>query len=85
MVSGFLIPGGRLRVPDSGLLQDPLWVRADGKPVRDAVWLLEHGKDNYWTGDKMAEHAVHVTLPIFCYAFPTVRLSPITALSLEMH
>ena len=48
MVSGFLTPGGRLQVPDhipdSELLQDPQWVKVDGKPVRDAMWLLEHGK-----------------------------------------
>jgi hypothetical protein len=77
MVSGFLTPGGRLRVPDhipdSELLQDPMWVKVDDKPVRDAMWLLEYGKDNYWTGDKMVEHAVRVALPIFRYAFPNCQ------------
>ena len=77
MVSGFLTPGGRLRVPDnipdSTLLQDPLWVMVDGKPVRDAMWLFEYGKDNYWTGDKMVEHVVHIALPIFRYAFPNCQ------------
>ena len=77
MVSGFHTPGGRLRVPDhipdSELLQGPLWVKVDDKPVRDAMWLLEYGKDNYWTGDKMVEHAVHVALPIFRYAFPNCQ------------
>ena len=77
MVSGFLTPGGRLRVPDhipdSELLQDPQWVKVDGKPVRDAMWLLEHGKDNYWTGDKMVEHAIRIALPIFRYAFPNCQ------------
>lgn len=74
MVSGFLTPGGRLRVPDhipdSELLKDPMWVLVNDVPVRDAMWLFEYGKDNYWTGDKMVEHAVRVALPIFRYAFP---------------
>ena len=35
--------------------------------------LLEHGKDNYWTGDKMIELAVHVVLLIFRYAFPNCQ------------
>ena len=73
MVSGFLTPGGRLRVPDhildSELLQDPKWVKVDSKPVRDVMWLLKYGKNNYWTGNKMVEHAVCVALPIFRYAF----------------
>ena len=77
MVSGFLTPGGRLQVPDhipdSELLQDPQWVKVDGKPVRDAMWLLEYGKDNYWTGDKMVEHAIRIALPIFRYAFPNCQ------------
>lgn len=51
MVSGFLTPGGRLRVPDtipdSELLKDSMWVLVDDKPIRDAMWLLEYGKDNY--------------------------------------
>ena len=37
------------------------------------MWLLEYGKGNYWTGDKMVEHAVHVALPIFRYAFPNCQ------------
>ena len=57
MVSGFLTPGGILRVPDhvpdADLLTNPKWPRDDkGKPVREAVEYLEYGKDNYWTGEK---------------------------------
>jgi hypothetical protein len=74
MVSGFLTPGGRLRVPDtipdSELLKDPMWVLVDDKPIRDAMWLLEYGKDNYWTGDKMIWHTMRIAVPIFRYAFP---------------
>ena len=32
--------------------------------------LLEYGKGNYWTGDKMVEHAIRTALPIFRYTFP---------------
>lgn len=74
MVSGFLTPGGRLKVPDhipdSELLNNPMWVIVDGAPIRDSMWYLEYGKDNYWTGDKMIEHTIRVALPIFHYAFP---------------
>jgi len=52
MVSGFLTPGGRLRVPnsipDSELLKDPNWpLNPNSTPVRDTMQLLEFGKDNY--------------------------------------
>ena len=31
-----------------------MWQRLPGgKPVREAMELLEYGKDNYWTGKKM--------------------------------
>ena len=39
------------------------------------MWLLEYGKDNYRTGDKMVEHAVRVALPIFRSAFLTSSLA----------
>ena len=77
IVSGFFMPGGRLRVPDqipdSELLQDPLLVKVDGKSVRDAMRLLEHGKDNYWTGGEMVERAVYVVLLILRCAFPNYQ------------
>lgn len=75
MVSGFLTPGGRLKVPDdvldSELLQDPMWpLETDGKPIQDSMHFLEYGKDNHWTGEKMVEHTIRVAVPIFRYAFP---------------
>ena len=75
MVSGFLTPGGILRVPDhvsdTELLTDPMWLRDDnGKPVRKAIEYLEYGKDNYWTGEKMVEHTMRAAIPIFKHAFP---------------
>lgn len=75
MVSGFLTPGGRLKVPDeitdSELLSNVMWHKDEaGKPIRDAMMFFEYGKDNYWTGDKMVEHTIQVALPIFRYAFP---------------
>jgi hypothetical protein len=78
MVSGFLTPGGRLAVPehitDEMLLDEtlhPQWpCKDDGTPHRDAMIYLEYGKDNYWTGDKMVDHALTIALPIFRVAFP---------------
>jgi hypothetical protein len=51
MVSGFLTPGGILRVPDhvldADLLTNPKWPRDDkGKPVREAVEYLEYGRED---------------------------------------
>ena len=31
---------------------------------------LEYGKDSYWTGEKMAAHAIGIALSIFRVAFP---------------
>lgn len=74
MVSGFLTPEGRLKLPDhvsdAKLLRDPMWVIVNGAPIRDTMWYLEYGKDNYWTGDKMIERTIRIALPIFRYAFP---------------
>ena len=63
MVSGFLPPGGRLRVsdsiPDCELERNPVWaMRPDGGPVRDSMWLHEYGKDNYWNREKMVWHTL---------------------------
>lgn len=75
MVSGFLTPGGLLSIPesisDAELLRNEVdWPLLNGKPVRDGLQLLEYGKDNYWNGDKMVDHAVKVAARIFSYAFP---------------
>lgn len=76
MVSGFLTPGGVLSIPesisDAELLRNEVdWpLLPDGKPVRCGLQLLEYGKDNYWNGDKMVDHAVKVAARIFPYAFP---------------
>jgi len=32
--------------------------------------LLEFGKDNYWTGDKMVDHTLQIAILIFKFAFP---------------
>ena len=79
MVSAFLTPGGILKIPDSIpdeeiLARHPDWQKtADGKTlVREAVRYLEFGKDNYWTGDKMVEHAIQAA-KIFQFAFPQCR------------
>ena len=78
MVSGFLTLGGRLQVPEhitNEMLCNstlyPQWPHnEDGQPRRDAMVYLEYGKDNYWTGKKMVDHAITIALPIFCIAFP---------------
>ncbi len=75
MASEFLTPGGRLKVPDSvpdeKLLQRIDWpLDGNGKPARYATELLEFGKDNYWTGDKMVDQAVKIATRVFSYAYP---------------
>ena len=74
MVSGFLTPGGILKVPshvsDIQLLADSTWPRNNnGEPVREAIEYLEYGKDNYWTGEKMVNHT-RTAIRIFQHAFP---------------
>ncbi len=61
MVSGFLTPGGILRVPDDisdeELLNNSYWPKnSEGKPIWEAIEYLEYGKDNYWTGENMLKH-----------------------------
>ena len=75
MVSGFLTPGGRLKVPahieDEKLLQDPSWEKDQyGNPIRDAMALHETTKEGYWSGDHMVEQTLRVAFPIFRLAFP---------------
>ncbi|KAI0997788.1 hypothetical protein K3495_g10401 [Podosphaera aphanis] len=58
MASTFLTPGGILKVlntvPDEESVRDASFPRDEsGKPVREASLLLEYGKDNYWTGEKL--------------------------------
>ncbi len=54
MVSGFLTPGGILRVPDlisdEELLNNSSWPKnTKGKPIGDAIEYIEFGKDIYLT------------------------------------
>ena len=57
MVSGFLTLGGKLEIPKSicnaELERNPMWAKVDSRPIRDSMWLHEHGKDNHRTGEKM--------------------------------
>lgn len=78
MVSEFLIPVGRLHVPDSvpdtELLRDPNWpLDEHQKPRRYCTELLEYGKDNYWDGDKMTDQTVNLATRIFSYAYPNCQ------------
>ena len=76
MVSGFLTPGGVLKVANNvskeDLLHQQAWPCDDdnGEPIREALLYLEYGKDNYWTGEKMVNHTANVAIPIFEQAFP---------------
>jgi len=47
-----------------------MWQKRDRSPVRDAFEYLEYNKGNYWTGERMVEHAKSTALPIFQYVFP---------------
>lgn len=67
MVSDFIHPGGRLRVPHSFSDAD---LEALGLSSHFATEYLEYGKDNYWTSEKMIDQVVNVALPIFRVAFP---------------
>jgi transposase len=67
MVSDFIHPGGRLRVPDHLSDTD---LEARGLPRRFATEYLEYGKDNYWNSEKMIQQVLDVALPIFRAAFP---------------
>ncbi|KAI1000620.1 hypothetical protein K3495_g7577 [Podosphaera aphanis] len=62
IASTFLTPGWILKVPntvlDEGLVRDASIPRDEiEKPAREASVLLEYGKDNYWTGEKLAVFA----------------------------
>lgn len=75
MVSEFLTPIGRLKipdtVPDAYLLHDSNWpLDENQKPRRCCTELLEYGKDNYWDGDKMTDQTVNLATWIFPYAYP---------------
>ena len=79
MVSEFLTPIGRLRVPDSvpnhKLLQDKDWpLDKNQNPRRYCTELLEYGKDNYWDRDKMKDQTVNLATRIFLTHFPVVKL-----------
>ena len=61
------------KVPDEELFKaNPTWPKDEkGMPIREAIeYLLEYGKDNYWTGEKMVEQVARVAIPIFNYVFP---------------
>ena len=58
MVSDFLTPASRLRYQEGGV-------------TYHATHLLEYGPDNYWTGEKMANHVLSGMLPLFEKAYPT--------------
>ncbi len=75
MASEFLTPSGRLKVPnsvaDEEFLQQIDWpLDENGKPARYTTELLEFGKDNYWTGDKIVDQVVKIATPVFSYEYP---------------
>ena len=66
MMSDFLTPNGRLQAP-SQITEDILM--AHNVP-REATTFFEYGKDNYWTGEKMAAQTLDVAVPLFEVVFP---------------
>ncbi|KAI1007214.1 hypothetical protein K3495_g999 [Podosphaera aphanis] len=78
MASNFFNTWGVLKVPntvpDEELVRDASFSRDEsGKPVREASLLLEYGKDNYWTGERLVEQTMKVAIPMFRYAFPNFQ------------
>lgn len=67
MVSDFLTPGGRLAVPDT-ITDAELATRL--QPRRYAAEYFVYGKDKYWRGDGMVDHAAKAAIPIFNAALP---------------
>jgi len=70
MVLGFFTPGGILRIPDhvSDKELDHIgqWPKdSEGRCVREAMQLLEYGKDNYWNGDKMVNQTINIAVSTF--------------------
>ena len=78
IVLGFLTPGGILRVPDhvsdKVLDHSGQWPKdSEGRCVREAMQLLEYGKNNYWNGDKMVNQTMNIAVPIIQYTFPACQ------------
>ena len=67
MVSDFLTPGGRLCVPETMSDAD---IEDKNIPRRYATEYFVFGKDHYWLGANMVDHAVKVAVPIFEATFP---------------
>ena len=67
MISDFLIPGGRLAVPDT--ISDTE-LAAQLLPRWCTTEYFIYGKDKYWREDDMVGHIVKVATPIFNAAFP---------------
>lgn len=72
MVSAFLTPIGILKIPDN--VTDEMlgsqWPKDNsGRHIREACLLLEYGKDNYWTSEKLLEQ-IRIASMIFKVAFP---------------
>ena len=75
MVSDFLTPGGRLRVPDN-ISNPPVtdYGMLDESPKRLdsqlAACSIEYGGDNWWDGDQLVEQVLKLVIPVFEAAFP---------------
>ncbi|KAI0995457.1 hypothetical protein K3495_g12722 [Podosphaera aphanis] len=78
MASTFLTPGGTVEVlntmSNEELVRDASFPLDESvKSVREASLLLEYGKENYWTGEKLVEQNTKVAIPFFRYAFPNCQ------------
>ena len=75
MVSDFLTPGGRLRVPEGKtVILDPEYAMQDGSPKRLdsnlASCSILYGGDRWWDGDQLVDQVSKLVIPIFEVAFP---------------
>ena len=75
MVSDFLTPGGRLRVPD-GIDNSTVtqYGMLDEGPRRLdpqlAACSIKYGGDTWWDGDQLVEQVLKLAIPVFESAFP---------------
>ena len=70
MVSDFLIPKGRLAIPDT---VSDAELAAQLLPLWYATKCFVYGKDKYWQGDGMVNYIAKVAIPIFNATFSSCQ------------
>jgi hypothetical protein len=75
MASEFVTPGdGNLKLPED-LPDDSeeLPLEPDGDRFRECTQIMEFGKDNYWTCERMLEQLENLTIPLFEKCYPNYQ------------